>query len=515
VLDDADRDLMRAFARFLDHANELAATEQRAQLTPIGERLREHLGADPQTIPVVTEEFADHRLVDADIALDELTGPDPAALVGIAGDDGRFHSSISEFVAHAHTRWSLGPVSYAARATGPDTTRRVVSFGLRLITFEGAPVVVLQRSAKPEYGRSSATLEVLAVDQDLATAFLTRVRALMIERSVLRGQVLSFVQSQYGADAGATFLRRPETTADDVVLADGVLDEVVAHVVGIGEQREALLAAGQHLKRGVLLYGPPGTGKTLTIRHLLHRTEGVTAVLLTGSSIAAIGAAAEVARTFQPSIVVLEDIDLVAMERDMTPQPLLFEVLDALDGLDGDADVAFVMTTNRVSVLERALADRPGRVDLAVEVPLPGLPERTRLFRRYAGALPFSDEVLAQAAERAEGTTGSFAKELMRRSVLGAAMRGGEPSDADLLEALESLLTARSALTRKLLGTRGDEDDGADADGIEPEDVVDFAFVAGQGEPGFPVILPSIADGPEHAEDLGLGTSPDDHSPSH
>jgi SpoVK/Ycf46/Vps4 family AAA+-type ATPase len=166
-------------------------------------------------------------------------------------------------------------------------------------------------------------------------------------------------------------------------------------------------------------------------------------------------------------------------------------VLDALDGLDGDADVAFVMTTNRVSVLERALADRPGRVDLAVEVPLPGLPERTRLFRRYAGALPFSDEVLAQAAERAEGTTGSFAKELMRRSVLGAAMRGGEPSDADLLDALESLLTSRSALTRKLLGTRGDEDE--DDDGIEPEDVVDFAFVAGPGEPGFPVIVPAKA----------------------
>jgi hypothetical protein len=197
----------------------------------------------------------------------------------------------------------------------------------------------------------------------------------------------------------------------------------------------------------------------------------------------------------------------------MTPQPLLFEVLDALDGLDGDADVAFVMTTNRVSVLERALADRPGRVDLAVEVPLPGLPERTRLFRHYAGALPFSDEVLAQAAERAEGTTGSFAKELMRRSVLGAAMRGGEPSDADLLDALESLLTARSALTRKLLGTRGDEDEDGDASGIEPEDAIDFAFVAGRGAPGFPVILPTDEDVDEHDGDEGLGTTSDDRHP--
>jgi len=478
VLDDADRDLMRAFARYIEQANELAAAEQRAVLTPVGERIGAHLGVDPQSVPVVTEELPDHRLVDADIALEELAGSAPDALVGIAGDDSRFHSSVSEFIANPHVRWAPGPVSYATRATGADTTRRVVSFGLRLLTHDGSPIAVVQRSAKPEYGRGRATLEILCPDQDAASAFLLRLRALMIERSVLRGQVLSFVQSEYGSDAGATFLRRPTVDVDDVVLGAGVLDEVVDHVVGIGEQREALLAAGQHLKRGVLLYGPPGTGKTLTIRHLLTRTQGVTAVLLTGSSIAAIGAAAEIARTFQPSLVVMEDIDLVAMERHSSPQPLLFEVLDALDGLDGDADVAFVMTTNRVSVLERALADRPGRVDLAVEIPLPALPERIRLFRRYAGSLPFSEDALAEAAARAEGTTGSFAKELMRRSVLGAALRGAKPADEDLRTALESLLTERSSLTRKLLGTRGaddrdDSDDRDDADGGE-----DFGWVA-------------------------------------
>ena len=476
MLDDADRDLMRAFARYIEKANELAAAEQQAVLTLIGERIRDHIGVDPQTVPVVTEDFPDHRLVDADIALDELSGGDPDALVGIAGDDSRFHSSVSELIANPHSRWAPGPVSYATRATSADTSRRVVSFGLRLLRFDGAPVAVVQRSAKPEYGRAQASLEILSPDQEASSAFLLRLRALMIERSVLRGQVLSFVQSEYGSDAGATFLRRPDVDADAVVLPDGVLDEVVDHVVGIGEQREALLAAGQHLKRGVLLYGPPGTGKTLTIRHLLARTPGVTAILLTGSSISAIGAAAEIARTFQPSIVVLEDIDLVAMERHSSPQPLLFEVLDALDGLDGDADVAFVMTTNRVSVLERALADRPGRVDLAVEIPLPDLPERVRLFRRYASALPFSEDALAEAAERAEGTTGSFAKELMRRSVLGAALRRADPHDVDLRAALDSLLTERSALTRKLLGTRNaaDPDDEGD-DGFEDEDEVTYS----------------------------------------
>ena len=58
----------------------------------------------------------------------------------------------------------------------------------------------------------------------------------------------------------------------------------------------------------------------------------------------------------QPAIVVLEDCDLVAMDRGFsdTGNPLLFEILDALDGLDSDADVCFLMTTNRVDVLEEA-----------------------------------------------------------------------------------------------------------------------------------------------------------------
>ncbi len=77
MLDDADRDLMRAFARYIEAANELAASEQRAVLTPIGERVGAHLGVDPQSVPVVTEEFPDHRLVDADIALESSPAPTP------------------------------------------------------------------------------------------------------------------------------------------------------------------------------------------------------------------------------------------------------------------------------------------------------------------------------------------------------------------------------------------------------------------------------------------------------
>ncbi|TFD73464.1 AAA family ATPase [Cryobacterium gelidum] len=452
--DTFDRDVVRAFKHFMERVVSAADDRAGSSLTPLGDRISAFLGANASTLPVVSETLADHRLVDADIALSTLAGADPAALLGVSGGQQRFHSTLSELVASPFQGFGPGPVDYSARATGPTSTRQVVSFGLRLIRFDGEPIAVLQRAANPQFGRNTAELEIMAESPRTVTGFLEHLRALMIEHSVLRGQVLSFVQTEYGAGAGITFLERPVVPTAAIVLPEGILGTITDHVIGIGEQRQVLLAAGQHLKRGVLLYGAPGTGKTLTVRHLLSETPDITAVLLTGSSIVHIAAAAEIARTFAPSIVVMEDIDLVAMQRNATPQPLLFEVLDALDGLDGDADVAFVMTTNRVEVLERALAERPGRVDLAVEVPLPAPAERERLFRRYAGGLPFSPAALNAAARRAEGVTGSFAKELIRRAVLRAALRADTVDDNDLQVALDDLLSAVESLTRRLLGTR-------------------------------------------------------------
>lgn len=269
-----------------------------------------------------------------------------------------------------------------------------------------------------------------------------------------------------------TFIERPTLTEDEVILPAGTLERIEHHVTGIGSHRAHLQSHGQHLKRGVLLYGPPGTGKTHTVRYLLASSPGTTAVLLSGGALAHIHTAAKVARAHQPAIVVLEDCDLVADDRSfgVGPKPLLFEVLDALDGLDADADVAFVLTTNRVEDLEIALAQRPGRVDLAAEIPLPDGDGRLALLRLYGRHL-FGEDAMAAAADRSEGTTASFAKELIRRAVLAAALSEAEPGDAHLEAALDELLSDAEALTRSLLGVasasgpggpdgHGDEDAG-------------------------------------------------------
>jgi len=176
-----------------------------------------------------------------------------------------------------------------------------------------------------------------------------------------------------------------------------VLERVEREVIGIAEHRETLLTAGQHLRRGVLLYGPPGAGKTHTVRYLLSRLPAFTVVLLAGTSIGFISQACALARMLQPALVVLEDCDLVAEARDYSrgmENPLLFQVLNEMDGLAEDADVVFLLTTNRADLLEPALMQRPGRVDLAVEVPLPDAEGRARLLNLYGPGLQLAPDVI-------------------------------------------------------------------------------------------------------------------------
>ncbi len=438
----------------------------------LSEALQEHLGVEPHLLAVVGAPVPAHRLVDADIALSEVMAADPdATIIGIAGD-ARHHMSLGDLVQRFHgPGMAVGQVDYDRMPTGPgkDDQRQVVTSGIRLFIFEGRPVAVRQQGMNRQFGRETGTIEVVAQDRELSDALMARVQALMDERSVIRGQVVTFGSDPYGPGlAGVTFIERPTVDAAAVVLPDGVLGRVARHVIGMGEQRERLVAHGQHLKRGVLLYGPPGTGKTHTVRHLLSATPGTTAVLLSGGSLRFIHDAAKVARAHQPAIVVLEDCDLVAEDRSFAPMgasPLLFEVLDALDGLDADADVAFILTTNRVEDLEVALSQRPGRVDLAAEIPLPDAEGRRELLRLYGGHL-FGAEAISAAASRAEGTTASFAKELVRRAVLAAALSDEPPSDGHLSLALDELLSDAQRLTRSLLGVGSRDDDALD--GVRP-----------------------------------------------
>jgi hypothetical protein len=445
----------RLFTRFLERMQ--GAGGGRAQRESLRARLRAHLGVEPEQVPVVATAFASYDLPNVQRAVEAWF--DSFEVVGLAGSN-RGHHSLGELLELAeYDRFGIGAVDYQRVQIDVDEEMDCVAFGFYLGVQGEDRYVALLRAANPQYGRTSVDLEILVAEKSAGARFLEALPELIREHNVFRGKVVSFEGHEFGQGVGPFRLHpRPGIGRADVVLPDGVLERIEREVVGIAEHREALLAAGQHLRRGVLLYGPPGTGKTHTIRYVLSRMPEFTVVLLAGTSIHFIAQACALARMLQPALVVLEDCDLVAEARDYSlgaENPLLFQVLNEMDGLAQDADVAFLLTTNRADLLEPALMQRPGRVDMAVEIPLPDAAGRGRLLELYGPALDLSAELVDEIVARTDGTTASFMKELVRRTVLLAAEAGESPGPEYLRAAVDELLSSRDALTRRLLGATG------------------------------------------------------------
>jgi cell division protease FtsH len=457
---DEAREFAAAFRRFLDWVQSGAAGDSQDAVVRL---LREHL--DDTATSVVSRAFAPFDHVNLQVALDAWSGETGREVRpwGLSRPP-HFGSLDLSMLLHGE---HLPPLRMASPdlvdlPVGPDRTLACWSLALLLVTDARGRYALLVRGPEP-HDDPRLVVEVAGLATADAQEVLREVDGLRLSLNVYRGQVLELVAAQDGV--AVAFPRLPATERADVVLPEPVLRRVERHTLEVAGRREDLRAAGQHLKRGLLLYGPPGTGKTHTARYVVQHLPGSTVLLLSGRSLHLVGQVSAMARELQPAVVVLEDVDLVAEDRGFGPgpAPVLFELLDAMDGAAEDADLLFLLTTNRADLLEPALAARPGRVDVAVEIGLPDADSRRRLLDLYARGVPgsWADEDRQRVVDRTEGVTASFVKELLRRAVLEALQDAGGPLRevrADHLDrALDDLLDATQGVTRALLGVPGDQ----------------------------------------------------------
>jgi hypothetical protein len=427
--------------------------------------LQRHFGANPverlmaagRTFPLTTR-------VDLQAALErQFPGRYPAELVGIHSDFVQETLSIAHLVGDGPYPILVGPLQHEEIDVGEAVAARCLRRGLWLARSPATPFAVLLSPAE-RYGQSQGVQVEVTVPPGEAAAAFSRAFLEELEKEVhetgsYRGKVLSLETGGYTGKGGSVKVHRLHpVTRHEVILPEATLRLLERNVHGFLRQRDRLGALGLAVKKGLLFYGPPGTGKTHTIHYLASQLPDHTTLLITAEQVGLLDEYFQLARFLQPAMVVIEDVDLIArMREDMRgacEESLLNKLLNEMDGLREDARLLFVLTTNRPDQLERALASRPGRIDQAIEFPLPDEQGRRRLVALYGRGVTVPDDVAQAIVRKTERASAAFIKELMRRAAQyhiedGAA---GALALVHVESALDEMLFAGGSLNVKLLG---------------------------------------------------------------
>ncbi len=424
--------------------------------TALLNRLKDHFDSDPAKLPVIGQDVEIYDRPNMHLAIEELLGNGQSELVGIVDFD--YEVTLARISRQSSAKeFDEGPVEYFDVALAAGRKLACVKKGLYFFEESGAKCVMLvgeKRYSHPP----KLNVEVMASDREIAEGFLRKLISNTRLGKAYRGHVLSLERDCYGGII-VNFHTLPTIERDQVILPESVLKRLERHTIGFSANVERLRAAGRHIKRGILLHGEPGTGKTLSAMYLASQMPNRTVLLMTGATIGSIEAACTLGRMLQPTTVILEDVDLIGTQRNqqtVDANALLFELLNQMDGLSEDVDVLFILTTNRPDILEPALAARPGRIDQAIEIPLPDDECRRRLIDLYGQGLRVELGEPKALIDRTEGTSAAFIRELLRRAAVFAAVTDDAEEivvrDEHLEEALTELLIAGGELTKSLLG---------------------------------------------------------------
>ena len=189
---------------------------------------------------------------------------------------------------------------------------------------DGSNLIVRLRN-DPQYAR--VILEAASDDAGFAERSVTAIVELSAQHSIYRNRILELSHEVGGKDAYGNIdptarlrvlFKAHEGVADyDIVIDDEVRQILQRNVIDLHIRRDVLKTHRVPVRRGVLFYGPPGTGKTYACRYLCGKLPEVTRIIVTGTALMQVNTIFSLARMLQPSLVILEDVDLVFQAREV------------------------------------------------------------------------------------------------------------------------------------------------------------------------------------------------------
>ncbi|MGC4042374.1 MAG: ATP-binding protein [Armatimonas sp.] len=429
--------------------------------------LTQFFGEDVGNLPIVSRSYSMVDLPNLERAITGYAEKTSASYraIGYISEQSFFYNELRALFS---TKATVTAPDYREVDIDVNSQMRCVENGIHLIKDSVGLIAAHVRSDRMTHGLE---MEVLTTSPELASDFLEKVRVAIAEANVYRGKALSLecdarMPGRSGFSA-LRFHRFPRVEREEIILPAATLEMLERNTVRYFQNVALLRQSGRALKRGLLLHGKPGTGKTYTAKWLAQALPNVTTILISADQLGLIKECCQLARLLAPALVILEDVDLIAGERDEKRHPAyqitLHQLMNEMDGLSSNLEVLFLLTTNRPEVIESAIAARPGRIDQAIEFPLPDAECRQRLLSFYSKGLTLSLKEPGQVVERTAGASPAFIQELIRKAAMIAAEQGDvtdgviQVSDSHMDIALREMVYGGGALTRSLLGFSSQE----------------------------------------------------------
>lgn len=223
--------------------------------------------------------------------------------------------------------------------------------------------------------------------------------------------------------ADCEFLDIANVSWKDIILDAKTISVVRTNISEIFEYGDYLRANNLSFKRGVILSGPPGTGKTMLAKVISKEVAGTVIYALPShlERSSDISRVCEMAKDLSPCILIIEDIDWIAENRDESVNAgAVIQLMNYLDGLQEFTDVVTIATTNNVEKIEEAIKNRPGRFDRVINIPIPDDDCRLRMLQQFIGNFRIENIDFARIVKITKKLSGAHMKDLVRTAAMFA-----------------------------------------------------------------------------------------------
>ncbi|WP_414837681.1 CDC48 family AAA ATPase [Candidatus Nanosalina sp. VS9-1] len=238
----------------------------------------------------------------------------------------------------------------------------------------------------------------------------------------------------------------PQVTWDQIGGLNETKERLQEMVEWPQEYPERFERMGIEVPKGILLYGLPGTGKTLLAKAVANESNSNFISVkgpellskYVGESESAVREVFKKARQVAPCVLFIDEIDSIAPRRGSRSSDsgvgdrVVNQLLTELDGIESLEGVTVIAATNRPDMIDPAIM-RPGRIDRNVEVDVPDVEARRKIFEVHTRDMPLADNVdLDELAEETDGFVGSDIESVCREAGMDALRADGDASEVTM-----------------------------------------------------------------------------------